>query len=305
MSRIDLKGVNGSNPLGFLATLGLLRILPGAKLGFCDDGSYQPFVEGLQLNKSDLAALVFADAKAAENDKAPWRFTYTKPPTKKRGEQVVADLKPPPNDPGFAAFFKRCLDDWLSGKDEGAAYAAAYFTDVAVDSKGNTKPTAFHFTAANQTFLGQVESIRASLTQGWVEEALFTGRAERSGSNLRWDPAAERSWALMAEDPNKEGTRVNAPLEWLAFRGLPLLPSFPQGSRIVTTGVSGRGDDMTFTWPLWSVPASMYTARSVLQVDWTSNARERAARSIFAICSSSIRRTSQGFGNLSPSSVEP
>lgn len=300
MSRIDLKGVNGSNPLGFLATLGLLRIVPDAKLGFCDDGSYQPFVEGLQLNKPGLAALVFEDAKAAEDDTAPWRFTYTKPATKKRGEQVVADLKPPPKDPRFAAFFKRCLDEWLSEKDEGAAYAAAYFTDIAVDNNGNTKPTAFHFTAANQTFLSQVESIRASLTQEWVEEALFNGRAERNGSNLRWDPASERNWALMAEDPNKEGTRVNAPLEWLAFRGLPLLPSFPQGSRIVTTGVSGRGDDMTFTWPLWSVPASMYTARSVLQVDWTGNGRERAARGIFAICSSSIRRSSQGFGNFGP-----
>jgi hypothetical protein len=107
----------------------------------------------------------------------------------------------------------------------------------------------------------------------------------------------------MANNPSGDGTRVDAPLEWLAFRGLPLLPSFPRGTRIITTGVVGRGDDMTFTWPLWRVPASRHTTRSVLQVDWTGNAKERAARGVFAICSSAIRRTCQGFGNFGPSSV--
>jgi hypothetical protein len=107
----------------------------------------------------------------------------------------------------------------------------------------------------------------------------------------------------MADNPAGDGTRVDAPLEWLAFRGLPLLPSFPRGSRIVTTCVAGRGDDMAFTWPLWSIPASLLTTRSALQVDWTGSAKERAARGIFAICSSAIRRTSQGFGNFGPSSV--
>jgi hypothetical protein len=141
------------------------------------------------------------------------------------------------------------------------------------------------------------------VTQEWVETSLFKGHGERPGSNLRWDPGAERNWALMANNPNDDGTRVDAPLEWLAFRGLPLLPSFPRGSRIITTGVVGRGDDMTFAWPLWSIPASLLTTRSALQVDWTGSIKERAARGVFAICSSAIRRTSQGFGNFGPSSV--
>jgi hypothetical protein len=126
---------------------------------------------------------------------------------------------------------------------------------------------------------------------------------EQPGSNLRWNPGADRNWALMANNPSGDGTRVDAPLECVAFRGLPMLPSFPRGSRIITTGVVGRGDDMTFTWPLWSIPASLPTTRSAIQIDWTGSARERAARGIFAICSSAIRRTSQGFGNFGPSSV--
>lgn len=302
MTRIQLVGVDGSNPLGLLAAVGLLRVVPGARLGFSDDGSFGAFVDGIDKSESDIATLIAADAEAAANESAPWRFTYTKAATKKQGALEVADLKPPPAD--FKRFLATCIEAWLTGNDEAASYAAAYGTDVAVDkSKGNTKPTAFHFTAAQQTFLGAVEDIRASVTQEWVETSLFKGHGGRPGKNLRWDPGAERSWALMANNPSGDGTLVDAPLEWLAFRGLPLMPSFPRGSRIITTGVVGRGDDMTFTWPLWGIPASLLTTRSALRVDWTGSAKERAARGVFAICSSAIRRTSQGFGNFGPSSV--
>jgi hypothetical protein len=68
----------------------------------------------------------------------------------------------------------------------------------------------------------------------------------------------------------------------------------PCGSKIITTGVQGRRDDMTFTWPLWSIPATMATTRSALQVDWTGGIKQRAARGVFAICRSAIRRTKQG-----------
>jgi hypothetical protein len=293
--------VDGSNPLGFLAALGLLRVVPMVKLGFSGDGSFRAFLDEFDKQTSDLAALVAADASASAHPQAPWRFTYTKAATKKQGPQRVADLKPPPAD--FKQFLATCINSWLMGNEEAAASAAAYATDVAVDGKGNTKPTAFHFTAAQQTFLGAVEDIRGSVNEKWVMTSLFDGHGEQPGSNLRWDPGAERNWALMASNPSGDGTRVDAPLEWLAFRGLPLLPSFPHGTRIITTGVSGRGDDMTFRWPLWSVPASLPTVRSALQLDWTGAARDRSARGVFAICSSGIRRSSQGFGNFGPSSV--
>jgi hypothetical protein len=301
VSRVQLVGVDGSNPLGFLAALGLLRVVPGAKLGFLDDGSFRAFVDGLDISESGLAKLVAEDAAASANASAPWRFTYTKAATKKKGPQDVADLKPPPDD--FKRFLATCIEAWLQGNDEAAGYAAAYGTDVAVDGNGNTKPTALHFTAAQQTFLGAVEGIRASVSEEWVETSLFKGHGERPGSNLRWDPGAERNWALMANDPSGEGTRVDAPLEWLAFRCLPLLPTLPRGSRIITTGVVGRGEDMTFTWPLWSVPASVHTVRSLVQLDWADAARTEAQRSVFAICCSPIRRTAQGFGNFGPPSV--
>ncbi|RDV37602.1 hypothetical protein DV096_13950 [Bradymonadaceae bacterium TMQ3] len=301
MNRIQLVGVDGSNPLGFLAALGLLRLVPNAKLGFSEDGSFRAFIDGFDRGPAELATLIADDAKGAESEAAPWRLTYIKAATKKTAPKKVADLKPPPKD--FKVFLATGLNAWLKGEEDAAAYGAAYGTDVAVDNKGNTKPTAFHFTAAQQAFLETLEIIRGSVNRKWVETSLFHGYGEREGKNLRWAPGAERNWALMASNPSTDGTCVDAPLEWLAFRGLPLLPSFPVGDRIITTGVSGRGKNMTFMWPLWSIPTSRQTIRSVLQLDWNGDVRERLARGVFALCSSNIRRTSQGYGNFGPSSV--
>lgn len=110
----------------------------------------------------------------------------------------------------------------------------------------------------------------------------------------------------MAKDPNEDGTRVDAPLEWLAFRALPLFPAVPDhGNRVVTTGVTGRGAEMRFGWCLWSVGATLGTVRALLHLDWSRPPADREARGVFATCGSWIRRSSQGFGNFSPASVQP
>jgi hypothetical protein len=300
VKRIRVTGLDGTSPLGFMASVGLLRVLDGvgeARLGFSDDGSGQPHVE---TEVEDLATLVAEDAHRGEG-KQPWSLEYQK--EEKRGVKSVADLKAPP--PVFRAFLAEAVSSWTKGESEAAAYAALFGTSVAVDGKGNTKPTAFHFTAANQQFLDTVDKARSAVTVEWAKRSLYEGRQGQPGSNLRWDPAAERSWALMANDPTSDGTRVDAPAEWLAFRALPVWASFPSGSRILTTGVDGRGDDMTFSWPLWAPPADLATVVSLLRLPWRGSAGEHTGRGVFAVCRSSIRRTSQGFGNFAPASVSP
>ena len=300
MSRVILTGLNGTNPLAFLASMGLLRLLRQqsgiVRLGFLSDRSFHPFVEGFE---GDLADLVCRDAALAEGKKA-WWLEYEK--AGKDGV-MVADLKPPPS--VFKDFLVACVERWCGGEGESVAFAAAFGTSVIYDKtkNKNIKPTAFHFTAAQQEFLDIVEKVRAAVRLEWVNCSLFEGHAGRPGSNLRWDPAAERNWALMANDPTKDGTSIDAPLEWLAFRGLPLFPSFPFRARIITTAVSGRGEEMELTWPLWSVPISLETARSALQMTWTSASRDQAMRGVFAVCTSVIRRTSQGFGNFGPAAL--
>ena len=304
MTRAHFPGLDGSNPLGFLAAAGLLRILSRstntARLGFLEDGSCRAFVEGFD---ADIIGAIVDDATCSAGSQT-WRLTYEK--QEKKGVKIVADLKAPPTD--FEMYLHECLAQWLKGNGEGVAYAAAYGTSIARDGKDNTKPTAFHFTAANQEFLKAVEESRSRVDTEWTHQALMVGYAARPGSNLRWDPAAERNWALMANNPNDEGTSVNAPLEWLAFRGLPLFPTFPRNGgarpRAITTAVTGRGDELRFVWPLWSVPASVHTVASLVRLDWSRLSANERARGVFALCRSEIRRTSQGFGNFGPAAVE-
>jgi hypothetical protein len=337
VTRSVLKGVNGSNPLGFMASVGLLRLLSDrdslARLGFSDDGLFHAWIE-CTAKPDDIPGIVAEDAKNAAGPQA-WRLTYEK--QEKKGIKIVADLKAPPEQ--FSRFLILAIDEWLDNQPERSDYAAAFGTDSARDGKGNTKPTAFHFTAANQQFLGAIEETRSKITREWVEESLDdrNGRG-KPGMNLRWDPAAERSRALMGVNPNDEGTTVNAPLEWLAFRGLPAFPCVPVGNRIVTCGVTGRRqDELCFHWPLWSGGASYATVRSLLlltagwiqqeeqircmieshrkngrhsrslnrlQSDLERSLDERRHRGVFAICTSEIRRTAQGFGNFGPARVQ-
>jgi len=304
MTRLQLPGLDGSNPLGFMAALGLLRVLsretPSARLGFLDDGSCQAFIEG---HANEVVDSVVRDAEQAASSSL-WLLSYEK--LEKKGSKTVADLKAPPKE--FEKFLRDRIEHWRRGDREGAAYAAAYGTSLARDGKDNTKPTAFHFTAANQEFLKAVEESRRSVESEWVRQSLMEGHASRPGSNLRWDPAAERNWALMANNPNDEGTSVDAPLEWLAFRGLPLFPCFPENAgiraRVVTTAITRRRDETRFEWPLWSVPTSLHTTASLVRLDWSKLRADARARGVFAVCRSELRRTTQGFGNFSPAVVE-
>jgi hypothetical protein len=310
MTRTELQGLNGSNPLGFMACVGLLRLLDrevgsAARLGFMDDGTFHAWIECK--SNVDVAALVARDAAAGAGDQG-WRLVYTK--MEKNGPKPVADLKAPPEE--FSRFLSAGIDEWKVGKTERADYAAAYATDVALDGKENTKPTAFHFTAANQQFLGTVEESRKVVTKEWVNRALHLPGQTARGPNLRWDPDAERSRALMGVNPTDDRTVVNAPLEWLAFRGLPSFRCFPVGRRIVTCGVTGRRqDEFQFHWPLWSCAANYATVRSLLPLaaEWSEEhddrraMEDRRARGVFAVCTSDIRRTAQGFGNFGPALV--
>lgn len=302
MSEIALSGIDGTSPIGFLAALGALRVVDAAgsaRLRFLDDGSFAPVLK--TASTLDLAEAVARDAESWQSAKAT-SLRYAK--SEKKGTKTVADLKAPP--PAFRAFLVECVKSWCDrSDDDAAAYVAAFGTSVAVDqSKGNTKPTAFHFTAANQQFLGTLELIRQSVTVEWAQESLFHGHAQRPGSNLRWDPEADRSWALMANNPVDEGTSVDAPLEWLAFRGLAFFPTFPFGTRVVTTAVKGGGNHMRLSWPLWQCPASAASVRSLIQLPLVKReVSARRARGIFALCTSEIKRTAQGFGNFGPANV--
>lgn len=293
MREIVCSGLDGADPLGFLAAVGLLRIVSGrdtgARLHWVQDG---PWMAVLTTSKEEVVHLLVDDVER-------WRRGHGALDFAVDADRKIEDLKHPPEE--FRALMREVRED-----DEAASFVAAYATGVAVDRSGKqSKPTAFHFTAGQQRFLAAVLSVRDAVSEEDFRETLFgpwVGRTEKDLKDTRWKAGSERSRALVSFDPSKEKTTVVVGAVWLAFQGLPLFPTVPNGVRIVTTRFTGRGNDQAFTWPLWSMPLVIDEVRALLQTNELARmkASARGARGISAILRSTVVRSSQGYGNFAP-----
>lgn len=302
MTPLLLTGLDGTNPLGFLAALGVLNVLTDAApagvaptLAWTYRGAWRPVVSsGETLTTEALVETVMADLA-----------TWKKEPAIDLEYDGVRDLKPPPAI--YRAYLERLLEKAGPSSRRSVDVAAAFATDVAVDGSGNTKPTALHFTAGQQEFLGMVRELVGGTTEEDVLEALKgPWRYARSLPVLKWDATVFRDYALRAGDPSKEAPTGVPGADWLAFRGLPFIRVVPRGRQVLTTGCFGAWKTGGFRWPLWSAPLSQETVRSVLAVPRLPmmEERERRARGIAVVFEARIRRSDQGgYGNFSPASV--
>ena len=309
MNPLLLTGLDGRNPLGFLAAIGLLRVLD-------DDArrrqvalpslSFEPGTAIARLT-SDLALdtiieRVLNDA-ATQADNRALQFAYTKDGDEAApgSRDAIRDLKPPP------ALATKLLRDVATAPERVAGLAAAWFSELVQDNKGSTKPTGFHFTAGQQTFLGMVEDLRTGITGQDVREALL-GPWTNSSSlpSLTWDSSVTRLYALRAGDPSGEKRGSIPAANWLGVIALEAFPVATIKGELVTTGIKGRWKDSVFRWPLWSPGTTFRVVCSLLRVDassWTVAMRE--ALGITEVLGAKILRSDQGgYGSLSPAHVE-
>jgi hypothetical protein len=309
MTTLTLTGLEAHNPLGFLAALGLVRVLdhhaagrgePPPRLGFVDQGA---FVANLVTPHTleEITDLVLRDA-AAQADNRALQFAYDDEgalvaPT---GKGATRDLKPSP------AGARELLEYAATADRRTAAQAMAWFSELVQDNNGKTKPTAFHFTAGQQAFLEMVEELRTGLTAEHLREALVGPWLNTSSlPSLTWDASISRLYALRAGNPAKERRGSVPGANWLAVLGLALFPVVVQAGRLVTTCVEGGWKDSIFTWPVWSPAAEVSAIASLLRLDatvWTQ--RQRAAYGIETVFSSRILRSDQGgYGSFTPAAV--
>jgi hypothetical protein len=311
VTTLVLPGLDAHNPLGFLAALGLLRMLDDEaartdrerpRLSFVDQGGFVAKVLTPH-TMDEIVAIVLQDA-AAQADNRALQFAYSAD-----GELVVPgtkgairDLKPKPSGA------RELLEMSATADPRTVAQAAAWFSELVQDNNGNTKPTAFHFTAGQQTFLEMVEGLRVGLTAEHVREAINGPWLNTSPlPSLSWDASVARMYALRAGNPAKERRGSVPGANWLAVVGLTFFPVAVHGKRLVTTGVRGGWKDSIFTWMVWSPPAEVTTIASLLRLDataWTQ--RERAAYGIETVLRCRILRSDQGgYGSFAPAAVVP
>lgn len=310
---IELPGLDGGNPLGFLAALGMLDVLhrDGREptLRWTDDIVPVPVVSGAE-TAAELVAVLVADLS---------RWQHSVVLTGPSGERPD-DVKPMPD------LLRRWAEAVAATIGDGRADVdlfCALLSEGAVDGKGNGKPTHLHFTAGQQKFLVMVRELADRVDAERFREALLGPWLENSTlPTLSWSSQGDRSYALRATDPSTE-KRLGVPgADWLAFLGLAFLPTkivtAPGGKNVLRTSACDRDwKHSALRWPLWAVPLDRDTIWSLVgdhslvgeKIAEDAQMRQSLAETmrasgILRVMRASIRRSDQGgYGSFGGASV--
>jgi hypothetical protein len=178
MSALALTGLDGSNPLAFLAALGVLNALAdrggNPRLSWRASG-WCPVVSDDALHDADGLIEVLDQDRKTWTDEPCLDLEYSKvtgkaDPGKGRG-RLVRDLKPTPE--GFRAYLQALVQRSEPSRRRAVDFAAAFATETAQDNNGNTKPTALHLTSGQQEFLAMVATLQEKVTPADLREAVF------------------------------------------------------------------------------------------------------------------------------------
>jgi hypothetical protein len=303
---IRLDGLDAQNPLGFLAALGLLRVLDRdamrrdaarPKLWFADQGRICAHISST-LSVDEMVTVILADAASAAIHLV-LQFAYDESGARAQpgGAKVTRDLKPLPS-------VARALLEEAAGTDrEAADFAAGCFSELVQDNNGNSKPTALHFTAGQQQFLAMAEELRTRLDASHLGEALLgPWIGEAALPSMSWDSSESRIYALRAGNPSKEKRGSVAGANWLGLQALPFFPVHSVRRSLATTCVIGGWKDSRFTWPVWVTPIGVPVVAALLRMDVRSlSTAQRQASGVQYIYEAAIRRSDQGgYGSFTP-----
>jgi len=270
-SEILLAGLDGSNPLAFLAALGTLRLAGRNALGADPLLGWRRHVGGWRPILS-LAARLTPEAFVTD-------LTHS---LQELGENPALHFADDLNVPldRFRRVSLEAQAEATRGDREAADFAAAFGCDRLADP--NSPKEALQDTAlrtmsgaGHQHFLKSMRQVLETVTPDHVSKTLFNRwRYDDPVENLtlRWDPADDTRYALRWRNPSGDPARkrggsmlgANA----LAIAGLPLLTTAPVGRRLRTTGFSGTGRSNTFwTWPIWEPTIPLDVVRSLLALE--------------------------------------
>jgi hypothetical protein len=269
-SKIDLTGIPGGNPLGFLAAIGALSASTRAlssmpvklawissdtgwtpRLLFTEEVSPATLVERIH---EELAALGQAEALAIADDLSIAHETF----------RESADSAARAGSP----------DDRIS-----VDYLCAFGSD-AVQAKSGGKPTGMIADTAfrtmsgsgHQHFLGSMRTFAKDTTPDHLRRALFESwryddPVEKH--TMRWDPVDDVRYALRWRNPSGDPVRKAGGSVWganlLAIEGLRLFPTAPFRDSLRTTGFTQwRSRGTYWTWPIWCSPIGLDAVRSLV-----------------------------------------
>ena len=300
MSGTILKGIEGTNPLGFFTALGIQVVFASEseqpRLWWSDDVTPRAVV--------DLNFTIERVADQALKTFVRWKDSPAMTPQYGEGSFMTKgdELK-------LASTDLRTYLAQVHDSDSVGALATALVAEGSLDNQEVSKPSDLYFTAGQQKFLKMARDILGGVSR----EDLLIGlkgpwKYESKLPSLMWDITDDRDYALSSKDPSTEKKLTNPGPEALAILGLSLHPVFAGNSRTLTQGCSGSWKAGYYSWPVWSKPASLNAVRSFLAHAYepTPAGRHRWFRSwgIEKVLRSPIRRSSQGgYGTFGPPEI--
>lgn len=313
-----LDGIDGSDPLGFLAALGVLVALSedtDARLAWPESRAGRPVLRCL-LPRIGLLERLAADPRG---DVPVWLTSRAFPKVEKTGAKAFRGCFPP------VAIFRAWVADVNGSADRMNALAGLSCPAPGVASQKPASPddakalgldvgsgrgmeiashqTPFDFTSRNAQFLDQVRLIGELLSVELVERQVFDGATVTADRRMGWDPWVNRPVAL-----GGASVPPAAPvLEWFAFRALTLLPMVPRGrGGPRTTACEGRRKQGGFYWPLWADwlgRAEVSTLLDSIVGLATRGGEELRARGVHSVFRAELTKAADGYsGMFSPSS---
>lgn len=299
MSDTHLKGLAGTNPLGFLAAVGIQVAFESEerrpRIWWSDDTVPHAVTDG------DFTA--DAIAEAATRTLSLWKGGFVLGLDRPKG---ALNLKLHP------AEIREYLE--MSRGDPAESLATALVAEGGLDNNKIAKPSHLYFTAGQQSFLPIIseiikhaskDEILAALNGPWKYDVICP--------TLRWDVAYDPSYALGAKDPSSVQEPTNPGPEALAILGLCRYPVYVFQNSTVTQGCSRAWKRGSFSWPLWNRPSSFMMVKSLLAHAYEPPPANRLAQdrtrwyrswNVFMVLRSPIRRTDQGgYGTFGPHEV--
>lgn len=301
-----LNGLDGGNPLGFLAAIGTAVVVrdtfPNTRLGWkSTGGGWRPWVTGCGENEKEFTEKLF---EILEN--VP---------------MTVFDIDD--RMPFEIAKFIDALQEAQSRSSitdrRDADFLCAIGTELYPDRKKDVfQDSSFRMVRSGdshkQGFLFYARAIREKINPDGLERTLFQPWDYRDNElvskeyNLRWDPIEDQRYALRWEDPSRKKHRQGSMFvaNSLAIEALRWFPTvLPNGRWAQTTGfhqVAQR--ENYFVWPIWTPPLRVEVLRSLLSLEDLGKEppprRLLAERGIEDVYRSQRIQQSQYYSNFAP-----
>ena len=266
--QLELTGLDGSNPLAFLAALGTLRTLtiasPDASLEMkwsSESGIWKPSLRSV----TDVLEPSQVCSKLISYLASPRQLQLL--------EEIGDNLTLSPN--SFRELAKKTLDSSKLEDRIDADFMAAFGSDGTYQPHSNDRTliqdTALRTMsgAGHQHFIRFMRDIIHQTTSSHIHEALFAPwryQDQGRGLNLRWDPIDDRRYAMRWKNPSSDPNMTMRGANRLAIEAIPWFPTAVKGTSLETTGFTTLKGKGTFLhWPIWDRWAPATSITSLLQ----------------------------------------